>query len=221
MNIPDFLPVEWMEGMTGLADRSGPAFFAIFLMVLGVFLINGQTRRKHIAAYCSFALAAVIIASITLISAANRTFRYDFRIFDAASLIDDVNQGLGYSIEASENEDVWLKSRNNVNQFYLLALRDKEFQPGDKIEIVVRNKRSLELTLHSIDVCQAEQSPLYELRKITDAPEGSADLEIVGRDDCQASATVTSGFWGAAFAQDNAGKTRGMIVIQQIATASG
>ncbi|MGR3515340.1 MAG: hypothetical protein ACU0GG_21460 [Paracoccaceae bacterium] len=201
-NVPDFLPVEWMEGMTGLADRSGPAFFAIFCMVIAVFLLRTENRKTVIAGYMCFLLSAGIIASITLISAASRTHRYDFRIFDLASSAEEIDQGLGYRVEASEAEDIWLKSRNSVNQIYVLALREEPFTPGDTIELLVRDGRSLELTVHSVGFCDAPRNPLYELRKIEGASEGRDDLQITGHEECGPSTVSGWPMFGAAFAAD-------------------
>ncbi|MEP2261133.1 MAG: hypothetical protein ABJI00_06940 [Paracoccaceae bacterium] len=199
MDFTKALPVEWMEDMTSLADNSGPAFFAIFCMIVGIFLINAKTRRKHIAGYFSFMLAGAIITSITLISTNNQTYRYDFKIFDAASTQSDVEAGQGLEVIASEQEDVWLKSRNSVNQFYLIALRNEPFKQGDTFELYVHDPKTLELTRHIVRYCAEVSNPLFDLHKIADAPEGADNLQIVTQDNCDE--TVALAGWGAAFAQ--------------------
>lgn len=201
MDFPNFLPVEWMQGMTSLADKSGPAFFAIFCMVVGIFLINAKTRRKHIAGYFSFALAGAIITSITLLSTSNQTYRYDFKIFDAASDQSDVEAGQGFEIIASEQDDVWLKSRNSVNQFHLIALRNAPFDTGHTFELYVQDPKTRELTRHIVQYCAEEANPLYDLRKIADAPEGADTLQIVTQDGCESTVASNLSVWGAAFAQ--------------------
>ena len=201
MDFTDVLPVEWMEGMTSLADKSGPAFFAIFCMIVGIFLLNAQSRRKHVAGYFSFLLAGAIITSMTLISTSNRTYRSDFKIFDDASHQSDVEAGQGLELVASEQEDLWLKSRNRVNQFYLIALRSEPFEHGDAFELYVHDPKSLELTRHILRYCADLPNQLYDLRKIDDASEGADSLQIVAQENCGETVASKLSGWGAAYAQ--------------------
>ena len=218
MDITKLLPVEWMEAMTGLADNSGPAFFAIFCMVVGIFLINAKTRRKHIAGYFSFLLAGAIITSITLISNANQTYRYDFKIFDAASDQSDVDSGQGLEVIASEQEDLWLKSRNSVNQFYLIALRSEPFAQGDQFELYVHDPKTRELTRHIVRYCPDVPNPLFDLRKIEDAPEGADSLQIVTQVACDETVALRVSTWGAAFAQSEPSPLAGKLKLKAAAT---
>ncbi len=162
------LGIDFLRETTGLADSAAPSFFAIFLIGIGLWLINREDHTKKWIAKGAFALSALLILLAAFTFEPDRLYRYRF------SIVQTVETGPGGSIlrdvaaHAGSEGDLWSKGRDHLGTYQMIWIAAERFQIGDAAPVYFRDEISGELLIRDVPFCPVE-TPRFHLEILEEA----------------------------------------------------
>lgn len=121
----NLLNIDWITSASFLAMNTGPFFFAIFCVSIGLFLIMRKTILARCVAIGFFTLSGSIIIYTVIKYKPTEYYVYEFSIVDLDRNI---------TIEHGE-QSAWLKSRDNQDSYRVISLRNEPFKDSDSVLI--------------------------------------------------------------------------------------